>query len=181
MSFDEIVIVEPGDAGVKYGDENFFDYVIVEGSSDEGTNWKPLADGYDCNFVKSWATLYNSEMTGQNSTAVPTKDLFVKHEIDLLANGNFNVGDTIRIRFRLFSDPYAHGWGWMIDNLKIQDIGTSVNPVILSAGEVSYFPNPATDRLNLHVHGQKNIHKLFLKAFTKGSRVKRGPFLIQKI
>jgi len=165
MHFDEIGLVEPGDAGVKFGNENFFDYVIVEGSSDEGTNWKPLADGYDCNLVKSWATLYNSAMTGQNSTAVPTKDLLVNHEIDLLANGNFKAGDTIRIRFRLFSDPYAHGWGWIIDNLKIQDVETGVNPVILSAGEVNYYPNPANDRLNLEVQSQRNIHKLILKAY----------------
>lgn len=171
MSFDEIVLIEPGEPGAIFGSESFYDYVIAEGSADEGKTWKILADGYDSNLKNSWLTLFNSSTSGQNSTAVPTKDLFVKHEINLLSNSNFNVGDTIRIRFRLFSDPYAHGWGWMIDNLKIQDIGTSVNPVILSAGEVSYFPNPATDRLNLHVQGQKNIHKLLLKAFSSSGRI----------
>jgi len=171
MSFDEIVLIEPGETGVKFGEEGFYDYVIAEGSSDNGISWKPLADGYDSNLKNSWITLYNSSTSGQNSTAVPTKDLFVKHEIDMLANGNFKAGDTIQIRFRLFSDPYAHGWGWMIDNLKIKDFGTSVNPVLLSAGEVSYFPNPATDRLNVHVQGQKNFHKLFLKAYNSSGRL----------
>jgi hypothetical protein len=165
MHFDEIVLVEPGDAGVKFGEDNFFDYVIVEGSSDEGINWKPLADGYDCNLVKSWASLYNGAISGQNSTAVPTKDLFVNHEIDLLENGNFKSGDTIRIRFRLFSDPYAHGWGWIIDNLKIQDIESAANSLILSPGEISFFPNPATDRLNLQVQSKNNIPRFFLKAY----------------
>jgi len=171
ISFDEIVLVEPGEAGTKYGDENFWDYVIVEGSTDDGTNWKSLVDGYDSNLQKSWATLFNSAMSGQNSTAVPTKDLFVYHEIDLLANGNFRAGDTIQIRFRLFSDPYSHGWGWIIDNLKIQDFGTAVNPVLLSSGEVNYFPNPATDRLNLQIQSQKNIHKLHLKAYNLSGKI----------
>ncbi|HEX7585651.1 MAG TPA: hypothetical protein VF373_13270, partial [Prolixibacteraceae bacterium] len=114
MSYDEIVLVEPGDPGAKFGDQNFWDYVIVEGSSDSGTTWKPLLDGYDSNLQKSWYNLFTSSVVGQNSTAVPTKDLFVNHEIDLLANGNFKAGDTIQVRFRLFSDPYAHGWGWII-------------------------------------------------------------------
>jgi hypothetical protein len=165
MHFDEIALVEPGDPGVKFGSPDFFDYVIVEGSSDEGTNWKPLADGYDCNLIKSWATFYNSAMASQNSTAVPTKDLFVNHEIDLLANGNFKAGDTVQVRFRLFSDPYAHGWGWIIDNLKIQDVETATNPRILSSGEISYYPNPAKDRLNLQVQSKINLHQFFLKVY----------------
>lgn len=171
MRFDEIVVVEPGEAGVKFGDPNFYDYVIVEGSTDDGNTWKTLLDGYDSNLQNSWATLFNSAMSGQNSTAVPTKYLFVNHEIDLLANGNFTVGDTIQIRFRLFSDPYSHGWGWIIDNLKIQDFGTAVNPALLSSGEVNFFPNPATEQLNLQVQSQKNIHQLLLKAYNLAGKI----------
>jgi len=165
MSFDEIVLVEPGDAGTKFGDENFWDYVIVEGSKDKGKTWKPFLDGYDSNSQKSWFDLFNSKMSGQNSTAVPTKDLFVKHEIDLLANGNFAAGDTVQIRFRLFSDPYAHGWGWMIDNLAIQDIGTTVNPTLLSSGEVVLFPNPASNQLNIQIQARNTVENLLMKAY----------------
>lgn len=165
MSFNEIVLVEPGDPGTKFGDANFWDYVIEEGSKDGGSTWKPLIDGYDSNAQNSWYNLFMSSMVGNNSTAVPTKDLFVKREIDLLANGNFKAGDTIQVRFRLFSDPYSHGWGWIISNLAIQEFGTGVNPILLSSGEVSYFPNPATDRLNLQIQAQKNIHKLLLKVY----------------
>ncbi|MBA4407852.1 MAG: T9SS type A sorting domain-containing protein [Bacteroidota bacterium] len=165
MTFDEIVLVEPGDPGTKFGDENFWDYVIVEGSKDGGTNWKPLLDGYDSNSQKSWFDLFNSKMFGQNSAAVPTKDMFVKREIDLLANKNFIAGDTIQIRFRLFSDPYSHGWGWMIDNLAIQDFGTAVNPMLLSSGEVLFFPVPASDLLNIQFQTKNRIEKLVLKAY----------------
>ncbi|MDP2337740.1 MAG: T9SS type A sorting domain-containing protein [Bacteroidota bacterium] len=165
MSFDEIVLVEPGDPGTKFGDENFYDYVIVEGSTDNGTTWKPVIDGYDSGAKSTWANLFNKGISGNNSTSVPTKDLFVKREIDMLANGNFSAGDTIMVRFRLFSDPYSNGWGWIIDNLNIQDIGTAVNPILLSSGEVNFSPNPATNELTLQIQAQKNIHKLMLKAY----------------
>jgi hypothetical protein len=44
------------------------------------------------------------------------------------------------VRFRLFSDPYAHGWGWVIEDLNVE-------PLIDMAGEITYpglvlFPNP---------------------------------------
>lgn len=171
MTFDEIVLVEPGDAGTKFGDQNFWDYVIVEGSKDGGTTWKPFADGYDSNLQQSWLKLFNSAMSGNNSTAVPTKDLFVKHEINMLANGNFSVGDVVLVRFRLFSDPYSHGWGWIVDNLAIQDWETAVSPTILSSGEVSYFPNPATDRLNIQVEAKKDIRNLILKAYNSSGKL----------
>ena len=47
LSYDDIAIVEPGDPGSVFGDSNFWDYVIVEGTKD-GINWMPLLDGYDC-------------------------------------------------------------------------------------------------------------------------------------
>jgi hypothetical protein len=121
-------------------------------------------------------------MSGQNSTAVPTKSLFVKHEIDLLANGNFIAGDTIQIRFRLFSDPYSHGWGWIIDNLNIQDVNTGTNSTILSSGEVLLYPNPATGRVNLQIDSKESLGKFLLKAFnSSGSLVYNQSFSMESI
>jgi hypothetical protein len=165
MTFDEIVLVEPGEAGAKFGDQNFWDYVIVEGSADGGKTWKPFADGYDSNLQASWLAKWNSSISGNNSTATPTKDLFVKHEINMLANGNFKVGDVVLVRFRLFSDPYSHGWGWIIDNLAIQDWETANTPEILSSGQVNFSPNPATNQLNLQIDGKSIIHNLQLKVY----------------
>ncbi|BBE18153.1 serine protease [Aquipluma nitroreducens] len=171
MTFDEIALVEPGETGSKFGDENFWDYVIVEGSKDGGISWKPFADGYDSNFQPSWLKLWNSSMSGNNSTAVPTKDLFVKHPtIDMLENGNFSVGDVVLVRFRLFSDPYSHGWGWIIDNLAIQDWETAVNPTLLSSGEVICFPNPVKDQLNIEISAKNTIQKLILRAYNSSGK-----------
>ena len=177
MSFDEIALVEPGDSGTKFGDPNFFDYVIVEGSKNGGKSWKPLLDGYDCNAQPSWLNLYNSKFLGNNSTAVPTKDLFVKHSFGLLTNGSFNANDTILVRFRLFSDAYGHGWGWIIDNLNIQDIGTDSNSITISSGEILLFPNPAADKLKLQLHTKNVIELLVVKAYNlMGSMVYNQQF-----
>jgi hypothetical protein len=116
--FDEIALVEPGRAGSVFGDPNFYDYVVVEGSKDGGETWTPFIDGYDARTHSDWLARYNSAITGDNSTAVGTPSLFKNRVIDML--GEFDAGDEVAIRFRLFIDMSASGWGWAIDNLKIQ-------------------------------------------------------------
>jgi len=124
--------------------------------------------------------LWISSVVGNNSTAVATKALFVNRQFNMLANGNFKAGDTIQVRFRLFSDPYSHGWGWIVDNLKIQDTGTTINPVLLSSGEVVLYPNPASGKLNLHIQTNDNIHKLILKGYNSlGEQVYNQSFQIE--
>lgn len=122
ISIDEIVIVEPGTAGNVYGDAEFWDYVIIEGSRDSGETWVEFEDGYDCSISTSFTSAYNSEADGDES-------LYLNHRIDVLGNGNFNIGDTVLIRFRLYSDPSAAGWGWAIDNIEIQKEET-ISPTV---------------------------------------------------
>lgn len=107
IRFDEIVLVEEGEDGTVFGDQEFWDYVIVEGSTD-GNNWLPLLDGYDSDDNSSWS--------GTSTSA--TASLYKSREIDI--KNTFNTGDVIQLRFRLFSDFATRGWGWSIDNLEIQ-------------------------------------------------------------
>lgn len=118
LKFDEIVLVEPGEAGSVFGDEDFFDYVVVEGSTDGGITWVAAADGYDSRDFGLWLTRYNSSLTGGTSNAVGDPTLYRSRTINLL--NKFSVGDEVAFRFRLHSDPFAIGWGWAVDNLKIQ-------------------------------------------------------------
>jgi hypothetical protein len=118
IKFDEIVLVEPGDVGSVFGDANFFDYVVVEGSKDGGVTWTTVANGYDSRDNSTWLARYNSAITGNNSTAVGDPTLFRSRTLDL--QQKFDTNDEVVIRFRLFSDPFAAGWGWCIDNLRIQ-------------------------------------------------------------
>jgi hypothetical protein len=110
LSFDEICIVEPGEAGSVYGDESFYDYCVVEGSLD-GCTWLPLADGYDARADATWLNAFNSSANGDPS-------MFRPRVINLL--DAFDPFDKILVRFRLFADPYVNGWGWAIDNVSIQ-------------------------------------------------------------
>ncbi len=118
VRFDEIVLVEPGDDGTIFGDDDFFDFVVVEGSVDGGITWNPIANGYDSRANADWLTKYNSAIDNNNSTAVGDPTLYRSREMNLLTN--FDEGDEVVLRFRLFSDPFAAGWGWSIDNLRIQ-------------------------------------------------------------
>jgi Secretion system C-terminal sorting domain len=121
IKFDEIVLVEPGETGSKFGDKDFFDYVVVEGSKDGGVTWTPLADGYDSRDQAVWLTKFNSSKDGAaqpNSTAAGDPTLFKPRTINML--DKFAPGNEIVVRFRLLADQLVHGWGWAIDNLRIQ-------------------------------------------------------------
>lgn len=119
LKFDEIALVEPGETGSVFGESDFYDYVVVEGSTDGGVNWAPIADGYDARAQATWLSRYNSAVDANgNSTATGDPTLYKPRTFDLLQT--YEEGDEVVIRFRLFSDQLAVGWGWAIDNLKIQ-------------------------------------------------------------
>lgn len=120
LVFDEIAIVEPGDPGTVFGDPNFWDYVIVEATSD-GITWIPLEDGWDARRHSEWVSAYNSGSAG-------TPSLFRRHEINLLSK--FSAGTPIFIRFRLYADELTNGWGWAIDNVNINGDQTSPSLVL---------------------------------------------------
>jgi len=141
ISYEEVVLVEPGESGSVYGDDDFWDYVIVEGSKDFGENWYELIDGYDSGANTIWKQNYNANIVDQVSQAAGTSEWYSSHVFSLTQSGNFNVGDTILIRFRLYSDPYASGWGWAIDNLVIQR-PTAAPVTTLSPDRLNIYPNP---------------------------------------
>jgi hypothetical protein len=142
IRFDEIVLVEPGETGSKFGDDDFYDYVVVEGSKDDGQTWSAFADGYDSRANSKWLTRYNTTVTNNNSDATGDRDLFVTRTIDMLENDVFKSGDQVKIRFRMFADQAAHGWGWAIDNLSIQGPVTALEE--FSNHNFDVFPNPVT-------------------------------------
>lgn len=172
MSFDEIVLVEPGTEGTVFGDSEFWDYVIVEGSSDRGLNWLPLADGYDSREHQVWQENYEKTISEMNSTTAGQPEWYIRRRINMVENGNFVPGDTILIRFRLFSDPYAHGWGWAIDNLSVQS-PVSVPQTVLSQGNVTVFPNPFSHSFNIQANPERQLELLEFEVYNMfGHRVK---------
>jgi hypothetical protein len=147
IRFDEIVLVEPGVDGSIFGSDDFFDYVVVEGSRDGGKTWIPFRDGYDSSNLPAWLTAYNARLdANQNSLTVGTPTLFRSRSIGTLSAGRFSAGETVLVRFRLFADQLAHGWGWAIDNLQIQLPApppvTGTEPTV-AATRLRVYPNPS--------------------------------------
>jgi hypothetical protein len=147
ISFREIVLVEPGETGSVYGSPDFYDYVVVEASKDFGGTWFPMADGYDSRTSSVFLNAFNSLMDGNNSTYVGNPDIYQKRTIDIRTFDKFNKGDTLMIRFRLYSDPYAYGWGWAIDDLNIKSVAADVPELILP--DFRIYPNPGSGLISV--------------------------------
>lgn len=138
VAFDEEALVEPGEPGSQFGDADFYDYVVVEGTLD-GKTWTPIAPGWDCRAYPEWEAAFTAN--------APSPALLRRRTIDL--RDVFNAGDLVLLRFRLYADAGVTGWGWMIDNLEIQ--GNPVTDVGPRAGGLVFaldqnHPNPVRGR-----------------------------------
>lgn len=160
MRFDEIVLVEPGENGTVFGDDEFWDYVIVEGSKDTGMTWYPLMIGYDSRINTIWNVTYTSTISDGNSLAAGASNMLRTREIDLLAEDAFNGGDVILIRFRLFSDAFSYGWGWVIDNLQIQGDFSDIESTLFVKNNAWIYPNPASNMVTLKGKLKAGISKV---------------------
>jgi photosystem II stability/assembly factor-like uncharacterized protein len=136
LSYDDVAIVEPANPGAVFGTPDFNDYVVVEGSLD-GSNWIPLAAGYNSRSDNAWLNAFNAGMEGDST-------MFRHHNINIL--NTFSAGQKILIRFRLHSDANTHGYGWVIDNLGIQSTATKINDNVVSLPKefnlAQNYPNP---------------------------------------
>lgn len=143
MSFDEVVLVEPGEMGYTFEEQFFWDYVIVEASTDRGDTWMPLTDGYDAGDDDTWYSTFKNNYTNNTSVGKGDENMFLKHTIGLTDDTGLAAGDTAIIRFRLASDNSINGWGWAIDNLEIQTLQTSTDDLVAETqSDVNVYPNP---------------------------------------
>jgi len=155
ITFRELVLVEPGAEGSVFGFSDFYDYVIIEASKDFGKNWFALADGYDSRRISSWESAYNSSIDGQNSTYAGNESMMQEHAFYPRISDKIHNGDSLLVRFRLYSDPYAHGWGWVIDDLKINPLVDKVEEIIST--DIKVFPNPGNGKLNIMLNSDNNF------------------------
>lgn len=148
ISYNEVALIEPGETGSLFGSPEFYDYVIVEGSVNYGKSWFPVSDGYDSRYQKAWETAYNSSIVDNNSTYQGDESMLVKHTIFIKQSSQLQAGDTLVIRFRLFSDPYANGWGWGIEDFNFGPLIDNVDDITHRQSLI--YPNPGNGILTIH-------------------------------
>lgn len=151
FSYNEVVLVEPGAQGSVFGSPDFFDYVIIEGSKNFGKTWFNLIDGYDSRLYSTWETDYNSSISGDNSTFAGTEALLKKHTFLYRPSDKISAGDSMLVRFRLFSDPFANGWGWVVEDLNINPLVDAVPELTTRA--LSIYPNPGEGIFKIDASG----------------------------
>lgn len=148
ITYEDIALVEPGQPESSFGQEEFNDYVVFEASTD-GLNWMALEPGYDASLYEDWSMAFE--------TGTVSEELYKRHEIKLL--DAYSNGQWLMFRFRLNANESTNGYGWVIDNLKIQ------TEMVLSS-EVperlfKIYPNPishsATLKFNGHVPQMINV------------------------
>lgn len=156
MNYNELVLVEPGEAGSVFGSSDFYDYVIPEGSRDWGKTWFSLTNGYDSRINADWESAYNSNILGNNSTFIGTGNMMKNHTFLYKPSDKIASGDTLLLRFRLFSDPFANGWGWAIEDLKITPLVDAVPETRYN--RINFYPNPGNGMIHIEgdIAGQQN-------------------------
>ena len=116
LSYNDVAVVEPGESGSVYGDNNFWDYVTVE-ASDDGDNWTILITPYDCRYDPAWQSAYDGGNDGNES-------MLRYHSVDLTAF--FALDENIYIRYRLYADANTHGWGWGVDDVDVTNTVSAI-------------------------------------------------------
>jgi len=172
FNFNEIVLVEPGETGSVYGSTSFYDYVVVEGSKNFGETWFPFADGYDSRISLTFLGDYNGSISGMNSTFAGTASMFQKHIITVGTFTRFNKGDTLLVRFRLFSDPYAHGWGWAIDDLTIGSVASDVKGQ--ETTDIKIYPNPGSGVIKVQQANTSSQEAIYRVLNLSGVQLQNG-------
>lgn len=140
LIYEDIAIVEPGMNGSTVGSTDFKDYVIVEGTKN-GLDWLPLVNGYDARFNNQWLTAFNGGSPG-------SKSMFIKQEINM--RNTFQAGDTLLIRYRMFTNSSVTGWGWAINYILIQQAPTGLESPLSETNTLAIYPNPANDKVTIN-------------------------------
>jgi photosystem II stability/assembly factor-like uncharacterized protein len=157
FTYEDVAIVEP------YTDDltdlsSFYDYVIIEASSDLQT-WKTL-DKYDARRFPEWLDEFNR---GADAAA---SDALFKSQTIVLTNKGFSIGETVVFRFRLVSDPGANSFGWAIRS--IEESVASIDDVINDLQVFSVYPT--ISKGNFTVFAKNTLGKSKLQVFNMNGK-----------
>jgi photosystem II stability/assembly factor-like uncharacterized protein len=144
IKYKDVAIVQPAYNDAPFGDPYFYDYVVVEATKDS-KNWMPIIEAYDARFSEDWLNVYES-------SRIAFDFMYEEHEIDL--RKFFSIGDTIFVRFRLYSDDYNTDWGWVVNDFQFENLQVGVEDIREDVFHV--FPNPAYNIVNINFGNEIN-------------------------
>jgi hypothetical protein len=94
--------------------------------------------------------------------------MMLEHTFYPRISDNISEGDSLLIRFRLYSDPYANGWGWAIDDLKINPLVDQVEEI--STLGIKVFPNPGNGLVNIIFQGTEDLKPVRINVYNYSGR-----------
>ncbi len=154
IQFDQVALTEPAE-----------DLVTVEASTD-GVNWTELETGYSAGNEPDWNIEFQRAGAGTET--------LLREELAFFSS-SFQEGDTVFVRFRLVSNPATNGWGWAMDNLRIQDpssVVTSTLDEISQGTELSVYPNPIKDQVIKGEYIMQDASEILIEVFDlRGNRL----------
>lgn len=149
VAWDEIVLLEPGAGGSVFGDPDFYDHILIEGTNNNGLSWDTI-EGYDSRYNEIWENAYNNGISGQDSDTRGSSELIMRHVINL--QDYYDIGDEVYLSFSMSSDPFALGWGWRMDNLNVGNSSVNTIDVVEEKGfSASVITNPVEDNIQLEL------------------------------
>ncbi len=164
ISWDEIVLVEEGTDGIEYPSYYFYDYAVVEVSTDNGDTWDYLIPGYDSRESDIWLDNWNSWVEdGENlephSYYFASPSEYESRSIHLVNDGGLEEGDQVILRFRMYSDGYVYGWGWSIANFKVNYNAATTSSLTgaVAENDLIIAPNPVRDIFSIRQEGSYKL------------------------
>jgi len=134
----------------KWDIENNWDYVQFEISIDNGDSWQAQSGKFTNAGVQNQGATGQALYDGQQSE-------WVLEEIDL----SDYIGNTIKLRFRLYEDSWTEGDGFYFDDLTINTLPTNTEGVYDAVLEgLVMYPNPTKDMLQFKIPQTDNAYSL---------------------
>jgi carboxypeptidase T len=127
----------------KWGIESKYDYVAISASVDGSGVWQPLCGKY----TRS-GTLYQLYNEPVYDAQQP---YWVKEQMSL----NDYLGQKIKIKFELVSDPAGNYEGFFVDDVEVRSVQDTALAVTGTAAPYTLhvYPNPATDFITVIMSG----------------------------
>lgn len=151
-----IILTKATNAFIKYyckwEIEPGYDYVQILASNDNKANWTPLCGKY--------TTLGTSDQDNGQPLYDGFQQSWVLEEIDL----NDFIGDTVYLKFGLFSDIFVNEDGFYFDDFTVKVIGDTVSPPtstsinVMDSDDWSVYPNPNNGNFIVKSHNQNRAN-----------------------